>query len=294
MVHALQGMLRAAIDVLRGRSPYRGAKSLLIAAARVLVWPFTYATWRMRCRFGPARTADGLPPITLILLSFSRPRNLAAQVDAALACSFISEVILSNNNPEIDLSRYVKRRHARLKIVQQRTPSSCVKRIELAAQLNREFCLCMDDDLYLWPSQLERLASALVNDPDRIHGITGANFDPGRRSRWSGFRNEEREVDVVSRVYAFTSAHAQRFFALIEALQAAEPALVQDPNLIEDVVLSFSGRERARIHRLGPHIPDVSSMDHRKAIHRREHFIRRRCRTYQLLREWRRNQPMNS
>ncbi len=258
---------RAGGDILAGRSPYRGWTGLGLAVRRLVAWPFRYAAWRLRCRWGPAAAAGGLPPITVILLSYGRPQNMHAQVQAALACAFVAEVIVSNNNPRVEIAAYVRQRDHRLRLIQQTERTGCIKRIELARDLGRSFYICLDDDLYLWPSQLRALAWHLVQQPEAVHGITGQDLPSLSGEQGGSYRNEERPVEVLNRIYAFTSAHARRVFVLIDLLRRVHPDIASNPSLIEDLLLSYSGRGRPRMHALGPYIPDPSGMDLRQAMH---------------------------
>lgn len=287
MFSGIAAIVRAFINMARGRSPYRGWKGWRLAASRALRWPFTYTGWRLRCRLGPRDHAAELPPITIILLSYSRPRNLAASIDAALACSFVKEVLLSNNNPDVDVTNFVRRKDPRLRIIQQTQHHSCIKRIDLARSLNLRHCIAIDDDLYLWPGQIRRLAQALVANPSAVHGMIGTSFNPLRPGASVYFRNHEGEVDVVSRVYAFTNAHARRFFELLDDLAISNPFAAKDPGMIEDIVLSFSGTARARLLALGNHVPHLSSMDDGVAIHQRANFRQARWRVFCKLSAWR-------
>ena len=265
--------------------PYQGFHGLTLALGRAGAWPFRYFAWRLRSRWGPALSSSAAPDIVVILLSYARPQNLAGLVDAALACEFVSKVIVSNNNPEIDLLKFVRRRHKRLEIIQQPVHTGCARRVEIARDMGEGHYLCIDDDIYLWPAQICGLSRLLAAQPDSIHGITGEIFPDVFGELSASYRNEDRTVEVVNRVYAFTGRQARTFFVLFDTLRAAISSAQSDPSWIEDVLLSHSGEAAPRIHDLGPYIPDPTSMDFRNSMHGRQEIAAARHAAVMWLRE---------
>jgi hypothetical protein len=185
--------------------------------------------------------------LTVVLLSYGRAANLNAIVAACLACPFVQRVILSNNNPALQMRDFVRRRDTRLQITDQ--PARCYpsKRYELARDSGDQWLLCIDDDTFLTPRQIRSLFEALLADPQRPHGIAGENFDTKPVYYVFGRPGEPEEVDCLVWAYAFTSEQSRRYFALLEALGIDNAALKAN----EDVVLSLSGEKHPLVHDFG-------------------------------------------
>lgn len=182
---------------------------------------------------------------TAIVVSYKRMFNLAAIVRSLLLCRFVERVVVSNNNPDVDLERWVPRDDPRLVLVQhdrRRPPSS---RYDMARRYPADYYLAVDDDVFPNPWQLRRMLASLIREPAAPRGLYGEVYDEargrlvkawprGRFGRWPPHR-----VDVVLQAYAFTGAHLRRYFELLELLGRRNEDIDSD-----DVVLSFSGTER--------------------------------------------------
>src|SRR4051812_46165654 len=57
--------------------------------------------------FGPRHRARGPERCTVVLLSYRRPQNIEWLVRGYLKCDFVTRVIVSNNNPDVDLTRHL-------------------------------------------------------------------------------------------------------------------------------------------------------------------------------------------
>ena len=187
--------------------------------------------------------------LTVVLLSYGRAANLNTIVDACLASPFVQRVILSNNNPALQMRDFVRQRDPRLQITDQ--PARCYpsKRYELARDSGEQWLLCIDDDTFLTPRQIRSLFESLLADPERPHGIAGENFGAanGTASYIFGRPGEAEEVDCLVWAYAFTREHALRYFALLEELGIGSSSLRAN----EDIVISDSGAGRPLVHHFG-------------------------------------------
>jgi hypothetical protein len=185
--------------------------------------------------------------LTVVLLSYGRAANLNAIAAACLACPFVQRVILSNNNPALQMRDFIRQRDPRLQITDQ--PARCYpsKRYELARDSGAQWLLCIDDDTFLNPRQIRSLFEALLADPQRPHGIAGENFGAGPVHYVFGRPGEAEEVDCLVWAYAFTHGQALRYFALLETLGIDNDTLKAN----EDVVLSLSGEKRPLVHHFG-------------------------------------------
>ena len=113
--------------------------------------------------------------------------------------------------------------------------------------------LAVDDDIFLTPRQWSRLFQTLVNDEDRPHGLIGSQYRPGTKSSngspFHHITDVEAEVDVLIGAYAFTSEHLKRVFELAAKIGVLDLSQVRN---YDDILLSFGGTKRPRIHALKP------------------------------------------
>ena len=209
-----------------------------------------WRAWRYRfgARFlGPCGDA-ALPPATAILMSYRRPANMEAIVGQLLRLRFVERVVLSNNNPDVDISEFVKRRDARLTIIEQprRRPASI--RAALARDHPAERYISLDDDIFLTAAQIETVYRGLLAEPDVVHGVQGgARTHDGERPFRGDIRGDAT-VELVHRAYFFARPLVDEWFRLLDALGYATADAL--PNA-EDVIFSFAGRGRPRCHDVG-------------------------------------------
>lgn len=207
---------------------------------RVFPWWFQFAP-------PPRLEAREAQKLVVILLSYRRPENLDAITAACLACPFVGRVVLSNNNPAINISAFIRRSDPRLRIVNQ--PKRCFpsKRYELAQADGGVWFLCIDDDTFLTPRQIRGLFAHLLAEPAKVHGVAAENFT----SAGSSFAYEPGpspvEADCLVWAFAFTREHVEAYFALLERLGMRKDELRAN----EDVVVSFAGNGRPLVHNLG-------------------------------------------
>jgi hypothetical protein len=100
---------------------------------------------------------------------------------------------------------------------------------------------------------MEPLFQTLVNDEDRPHGLIGSQYRPGTKSSngspFHHITDVEAEVDVLIGAYAFTSEHLKRVFELAAKIGVSDLSQVRN---YDDILLSFGGTKRPRIHALKP------------------------------------------
>ncbi len=237
---------------MRPRSALRLARLATFRAMHV-AWPEharTYAAaLREILRAAPPPPRDDAD-LTLVLPSYGRPQNLALSVRLALAAPSVRRIVVVNDHPGVRLARWIEARDPRLTIVDRAVRVGPVARYLAARESGGELFLSVDDDLFLLPSAIERLGARLRADPSVPHGLYGQRFD-GRRLIDNLARVEAR-VDVLNRAYAFTRAHLDAYFELLEALSIDPEDPRASVGLDDDLVLSFAGEGLPRIHELGP------------------------------------------
>jgi hypothetical protein len=192
---------------------------------------------------------------TFILLSYARPQNMQRILNAVLGARSCAKIVLSNNNPEIDILDYVDPSPARLTIVQQAVRWPAVKRFCIARDSGDAYFVCIDDDLFLTVQQIDALVERLAENPSVPHGVWGANVEFGTDTQGrgtvllqGGLRNMSEPVRILNRVYAFTGGHVRRFFELLASLGIEDPRALGPA---DDILLSHSGAGLPLCHDLG-------------------------------------------
>jgi len=244
-----------------------------------LVQRSTYFPARQVVLNGLARLGYRLPlgrpaKATVIILSYQRMGNIPVIVRNALLCGFVERIVISNNNPDVDLEPYVPLTDPRVELVQQRRRRWPSYRYELASAHPSEYYLCIDDDVFPTPWQLRRLLTALVADPEAPRGSAGHTYD-----RLSGKfdyylpplflrRHQGRPVDVILHTYAFTRRHLQRYYTLLAEIGIGNDDLESS----EDVIISFAGTRSAVVVPVGRMYECASFKDPAVATHQQSGF----------------------
>ncbi|MDY7094468.1 MAG: hypothetical protein SX243_15970 [Acidobacteriota bacterium] len=236
------------VGPLRRLSHYLAATAL---APRLIL---RFYRWVRTMRTETIVPWDGPERCCVVLLSYRRPANIPLLVESFLRCDFVGQVVVSNNNPEVDLSGPLAVfDDPRLELIQQ--PKATKQGIRFAlAQRHAgrfDFFFSPDDDRFLLPSQLRQLFAALVAEPEVPHGIEGEVRV--QRGDWEGYpfrvgSVDNGRADHLTGYYAFTRLHLRRALETFEKLGWKELDKVGNG---EDIVLSFAGDDRPRIHDLG-------------------------------------------
>jgi hypothetical protein len=230
---------------------------------------------------------DGSARTSVVILSYKRMANIQAIAESALRCDFVDYVLVSNNNPEVDLRPYLDLDDPRFELIQQPVRRGPAYRYDLARECPGNEFLCLDDDVFLGPWQLRRLVAALRRDPSVPRGIGGEIYDSRvGRLRWLErrppfWRNQTRPVDVILQAYAFTRAHLERYFQLLDAISLRNDNVPHS----EDVILSLAGVGRPILEDVGFVYRCTSSRDPAIAIHQSEGFVEFRQQLYRKLKE---------
>jgi hypothetical protein len=193
----------------------------------------------------------------------------------------VGEVLLSNNNPDCDLAKYVTTRDPRLKIINQQMQRFASVRFELARLAEFQSIIAIDDDIFPTPNQLQSLFHNLLSDPSCPHGWGGERFitnlselnDSNMESIRSMVTCRDMEVDALVWVFAFTKTINERYFQLLDKIGETNESVTSS----EDVVLSFAGDKSARIHALRRLITCPTSDDKDIATWQKTGFFLRRA-----------------
>jgi hypothetical protein len=223
----------------RLRLGYRGVKLLT-----------NYALFESAVRFSRNQSRADSRTCVLILLSHNRPQNLPLLVGSALRSPFINSIVVSNSNPAVRIADWVSSSDSRVVLIDEREPTSPGHRFVLASRQGGRYFMSVDDDIILRPRQLADLFDRLVGEDQVPHGLAGSIYRAGTSATGRPFehvRRMETEVDILVGAFAFTREHLERLMELVELLRLGD--LTSSHN--EDILLSFSGISRPRIHDLG-------------------------------------------
>lgn len=187
--------------------------------------------------------------VTAYVANFRRPRNIEPIVRSLLASKAIGRIIVSNNDPDSRLERWFRPASERVHVLTHDSVQNCMMRFHHLLPFASSCNLIVDDDMFFYPSLIDALCAQVARDPSVPHGVYG--------QRWDGFRfvggiqREDRTLDVISRVYAFTDEHLRKTIELERELLAdgCDPA---DIARSDDILLSCSGCGLPRIHDVGP------------------------------------------
>jgi len=222
--------------------------------------------------------------VCAILLSYKRPQNIERIIKNLIATPNIKHVILSNNNPDIDLSKWFNLQQYPIEFIQQANHEICIKRFEIALSLPYDYFICPDDDLFLSPKQLETLLDLAQQDRSKVHGIFGQikSFNDNGFGLFSGVHGVTCEVDILNRVYCFSKEHLLKMIELIKQLNLKS---MGDALHIDDLLISFSGQRHPICHDLGEFEDCPSSLEVGIATCAEDGFEAIRLATYRRLTE---------
>jgi len=203
-----------------------------------------------RGRFLSSHPINGTQ-LKLILLSYARPANVDLLV--RLCCiDSVDRIVVSNNNPRYRVRDIVRVRDPRLVLIDQEDHVKPGIRFVLARDEPSDLYIAIDDDVFLTPSQLRLLVEKLAAEPENPHGLIGKVLRGKSFPPWPFVPADPHDmarVDILNCVYAFTREHLDEYFRLAAAVGIEDHAQFGNG---EDIILSFSGRERPRIHDFGP------------------------------------------
>ena len=221
-------------------------KRLLVDVPTAAYLPLRAA---VKARFGRFPPIDGsLPKATVVLLSWRRAPNLNLLATLAARAPYVERVVVSNNNPRVRIADHLVVRSPKLILIDQPRETPPGIRVPLALQYPGELFIFLDDDVFPTPHQLTRLYSALVRQPEVPHGYAGLRHLPlsdtspaFKQGDWN------TEVQMLFRLYLCSRAVLERYLELAERLGIVHAEFGNG----EDILLSFSGAGRPRIHAIG-------------------------------------------
>jgi hypothetical protein len=189
---------------------------------------------------------------SVVLLSHNRPYNMDMIVKAAMQSGVVTDLVVSNSNRNVTISEWISSEDSRITLIDDRSPTRPGHRFTLAERMTSNCILAIDDDFFLTPKQWRELLRRLAALPSVPHGFRGNEYLPGTRSSngspFHHVQNISRETDVLIGAYAFTREHLGRMRILANEMGLGDLSQLANG---EDILLSFCGHGRPRLHDLG-------------------------------------------
>lgn len=206
--------------------------------------------WYWGARWGATVSWSGPEKLTVLLLNYRRSWNMEMLVRSFLRCSFVERVLLWNNGVPSSLQGVRVIENARVSIDGMGGNQGTIARFYMAQRERGTHFLAVDDDVFLFPSQVRTLFSCLVADPHHVHGVVGQQVGVTGEV-FEGREEYSGTIDILSRVYTFTQEHLNEFFQLLECLGMHDEVQFQELTAGDDIVLSFCGEGKPLCHCVG-------------------------------------------
>lgn len=191
------------------------------------------------------------PKAFAIVLSYARPKNIEWIVRALLLCPFIEKVIVSNNNPDLRMEDWINIDDERLCLQNQEVRRRAGYRYEIVRKSDHEYYIFLDDDIYLYPEQIEYVYKKLCENPAVPHGVWGQKVtvhDDSTVEFHNGYRNCNEPLDIINRAYFLSRHHVAAFIKNMKQLGIEK---VEDLQYGDDIILSLSGCGKPLCHDVG-------------------------------------------
>jgi hypothetical protein len=238
---------------------------------RVKYW-LKMSLWDANGYWGKRFSLSGPKKLTVLITYFNPARmgRIDHQIRNILKCSFVERLIISNHNPDVNIQDRIQVRDQRLKILNQPVRRGCGYRWQIASELNPEYLVVIDDDLYLFPGQLTKLFEFLLAEPKIPHGLSGINCLPDGSYE---FRDREnRETDFLCEIYALTREHLGHYMKTYDDLSSNEEIIRIVNSTTDFILLSHAGNSRPKIHDVGRLFRDETFKTEGVAVHKKEMF----------------------
>ena len=222
-----------------------------------------------------ASKANGSGKVPFILTNFKRPQNLPRLVEICLQSKYSGDIIVIDNAPDDALRESLDFSSGRVDYRPNFANLGAGHRFTVASQLSTPLVVAIDDDLFPTVKQIDTLIERARADPGRLHGIWGERLTQkdGHPHFANAVYGQDRDIDIVNRVYVFDPAQAVVADRLRKRVGFADwlKAIPSD-----DVLLSFASDRKPRMHDLGPIEDCPTSGAEGIAQWRHENFIQRR------------------
>jgi len=230
---------------------------------------FEFLRWQKNAYWGPIEKIEGDETLTAIILNHARVRNIEPIIRSLFKLSFITKIIVSNNDAQIKIHDWIRIKDDRLTLLDAPPDTGPFRRDILAAEEKADYFLFIDDDVFLYPSQIKKLFLGLLNEPSCPRGIQGQiyldeflrrdNLSAKCNNGWvRSKRGVNNKVDVLNKLYLLTKDHLNEIHRL-----AKTPEI---NTFHDDLLISFSGKSKPYVQNVGKYLNCLSHLHEDIAI----------------------------
>ncbi|HKT54301.1 MAG TPA: hypothetical protein VJP88_07600 [Caulobacteraceae bacterium] len=198
-----------------------------------------------------AQSAPVARSLAVIILNYKRPQNIGAIAAAAREALPDAPIFILDQGEREDFRERSDVPWREVWVQRARVNQGAGARVPLACSLPFDFYLAIDDDIFLTPQQIRRLAEIVQDQPDRAHGVWGERLELDRDILQT--RTSITEIDAalsnLNEVYAFSRGQAAAAIRLSAQLGFPSWEAVQVGN---DILLSCASPKPPLCHNLGP------------------------------------------
>ena len=230
-----------------------------------------YWKWRIESYLSPNIELGVKEKVTIILASYyeKRARNLEPLVRILLKCNFVEKIILSNQNPELPIERWVKSKNNRFVIINQPVKCECGFRWTVASKEDADYFIIIDDDILIKPKQLSVLFLKLIDQPEIPHGLAGFLKDDHKIY-------QESDIDTLCNIYAVSKDHVRLYLKFSSELAKDGSITNEMIGISDDIIISKTGNAKAKIHDAGFLLECKSFYANDVALHKSPDFFKNR------------------
>lgn len=187
--------------------------------------------------------------LSVVLLSWKRPKNIPIILNKLYEVKRIDEIILWNNNPKLIL----KYTHPKLQVINSSYNFGTITRYCLAGLLKNDNIMFQDDDLFYTEKQIEKMFSEYIKDTSRIYGPIGRvleNFKYIKKNSWG-------DVDIIiGRTTIFHKRHLYKFFKYLGSWNSV---------FEDDILFSLSMKKKHKAVDIGEinELPNINALSKR-------------------------------
>jgi hypothetical protein len=188
--------------------------------------------------------------LAVIILNYKRPQNIGRIVAAAREALPAAPILIYDQGEREDFRRRQDIPWSEVWVQHAKVNRGSAARLMLASRLPFDFYVAVDDDTFLTPHQIRRLAELVRGEPDRAHGVFGQRLEliDGKIAWRHGIRGINGAVSVLNLAYAFSGNQARAAMELAVRLGFASWV---DIGMLDDVMLSCASVKPPLCHDLG-------------------------------------------
>jgi hypothetical protein len=188
--------------------------------------------------------------LAVIILNYKRAQNIGVIASGAREALPDAPILIYDQSERDDFLQRDDVPWGEVWVQRAASNGGSGARLMLASRLPFDFYIAIDDDMFLAPNQIRRLAELVQGEPDRAHGVAGQRLElQAGQFQWRhGMRCFDGAVSILNQVYAFT--RRQAVAALDLSVRLGFPTWV-DIGSLDDVMLSCASAKPPLCHDLG-------------------------------------------